>query len=65
LDNIKINLKGIGYEYVDWIQLSQDKAQWCSLLSMLLKFAIHAAARREQLLEQLDYYQVLKKYSVA
>jgi hypothetical protein len=29
-DNIKMNLKYIGYEGVDWIHVDQDKDQWSS-----------------------------------
>jgi hypothetical protein len=31
-DNIKMDLKEIGYETVDWINLAQDRFQWrCSM----------------------------------
>jgi hypothetical protein len=39
-DNIKIDLKEIGWEDVEWINLSQDRDQWSALMSMVMKFQV-------------------------
>jgi hypothetical protein len=31
-----MDIKEIGYEYVDWIRLAQDRNQWCTLLNMVM-----------------------------
>jgi hypothetical protein len=33
-DNIRIDLREIGWEVVDWIHLVQDRDQWCVLMNM-------------------------------
>jgi hypothetical protein len=32
-DNIKMDLRKIGWIFMDWIHLSQDKDHWCALVS--------------------------------
>jgi hypothetical protein len=32
-DNIKMDLKGIGWDGVDWIDLTQDRDQWRDLMN--------------------------------
>jgi len=32
-DDIEMNLKGTGYEDVEWIHLAQDRNQWLALVS--------------------------------
>jgi hypothetical protein len=39
-DNIKIDLKEIGYVGVDWIHLAQDREQWRALVSTVMKLRI-------------------------
>jgi hypothetical protein len=40
VDNIKINLREIGWDGIDWIELAQDKDQWRALVNtvMILRF---------------------------
>jgi hypothetical protein len=33
VDNIKINLREIGWDCVDWVDLAQDRDQWRALVS--------------------------------
>jgi hypothetical protein len=33
-DNIKKNLKGIGWDDMDWFRLTQDRRQWLALLTI-------------------------------
>jgi hypothetical protein len=37
-DNIKMHIREIGYENVDWIHLAQDRVQWWALVSMVMTF---------------------------
>jgi hypothetical protein len=39
-DNIKINLKEIGWEGVDWIRLTQDRDQWPALVNTVMSLRI-------------------------
>jgi hypothetical protein len=35
-DNIKMDLREIGWEGVDWIHLAQDRDQWLTLVNMIM-----------------------------
>jgi hypothetical protein len=35
VDNIKIDLRQIGWDGMDWIDLAQDKDQWRALVNMV------------------------------
>jgi hypothetical protein len=35
-DNIKMDLKEIGWGGMDWIDLTQDKSQWRALVNMVM-----------------------------
>jgi hypothetical protein len=37
LDNIKINLREIGGDDMDWIRLAQDRGQWKVLMNTIMK----------------------------
>jgi hypothetical protein len=39
-DNIKMDLKEIGPEVVDWIHLAQNTDQWRVLLNMIMGFRV-------------------------
>jgi hypothetical protein len=34
VDNIKMNLRVIGWECMDWIELAQDRDQWRALVNL-------------------------------
>jgi hypothetical protein len=36
VDNIKIDLREIGWDGVDWIYLAQDRDQWRALVNMVM-----------------------------
>jgi hypothetical protein len=38
--NIRIDLREIGWESVDWIHLAQGGDQWCALVNMLTNLQI-------------------------
>jgi hypothetical protein len=40
LDNIKIDLREIGCDGVDWIDLAQDRDQWMALVNTVMKLRI-------------------------
>jgi hypothetical protein len=33
MDNIKVNLRKIGWDDVDWIHMTQDRDQWKALVN--------------------------------
>jgi ribosome biogenesis protein Nip4 len=35
-DNIKMNLRKIGYEVVDWMHLVQDRDQWRAVVNTVM-----------------------------
>jgi len=39
-DNIKINLREIGSEVVDWMHLAEDRDPWRALVNMVINFQI-------------------------
>jgi hypothetical protein len=39
-DNNKMDLKGMGCEGVDWIQVAQSRDQWQTLLNMAMKLRV-------------------------
>jgi hypothetical protein len=36
VDNIKMDLREIGWDGVDWIDMAQDRDQWRALVNMVL-----------------------------
>jgi hypothetical protein len=39
-DNIKMDLRKIGWYGMDWIDLAQDRDQWRALLNTLMNFQV-------------------------
>jgi len=39
-DNIRMDLKEIGWEGVDWINLAQDRDQWRSLVYVVMNLQV-------------------------
>jgi hypothetical protein len=39
-DNIKMDLREIGFGDVDWIHLAQDRDRWRALVSMLMNLRV-------------------------
>jgi hypothetical protein len=39
-DNIRLDLREIGCEYVDWIQLTQDRGQWRAVVNTIMNLGI-------------------------
>jgi hypothetical protein len=40
VDNIKIDLREIGWNAVDWFDMAQDKDQWRALVNMVLNLRV-------------------------
>jgi hypothetical protein len=40
LDNIKIDLREIGWDGVDWIDLAQDREQWRTLVNTVMNLRV-------------------------
>jgi hypothetical protein len=38
MDNIKMNLREIGWDGMNWIDLAQDGDQWKALVNMVMNF---------------------------
>jgi hypothetical protein len=39
-DNIKMDLGELGWDCMDWINLTQDKDQWRALVNTVMKFRV-------------------------
>jgi len=39
-DDIRVDLKEIGWEGVDWIHLAQDRDQWRGLVNTVMNFQV-------------------------
>jgi hypothetical protein len=39
-DNIKIDLRGIGINGANWIQLAQDRVQWWAFVTMVMNLQV-------------------------
>jgi hypothetical protein len=59
VDNIKIDLREIGWDGMDWIDLAQDRNQWRALVSTVPSGSIKCW----QVLEWLHNWQLLKNGS--
>jgi hypothetical protein len=40
VDNIKMDLRGMGWYGVDWIDVSQDRDQWRALVNMVVNLRV-------------------------
>jgi hypothetical protein len=40
VDNIKIDLREIGWDGMDWIDLAQDSAQWRTLVNTVMNLQV-------------------------
>jgi hypothetical protein len=41
VDNIKKDLREIGWDGMDWIDLAQDRDQWRALMNRLMNLRVH------------------------
>jgi hypothetical protein len=40
VDNIKIDLREVGWDAMDWIDVAQDRDQWRALVNKVKKFRV-------------------------
>jgi hypothetical protein len=40
VDNIKMDLRGIGWDGRDWIELAQDRDQWRALMKTVMNLRV-------------------------
>jgi hypothetical protein len=40
VDNIKIHLRGIGWDGMDWMDLAQDRDQWRALVNTVMNLRV-------------------------
>jgi hypothetical protein len=40
VDNIKMDVRDIGWDGRDWIELAQDRDQWRALVNTVMKFRV-------------------------
>jgi hypothetical protein len=40
VNNIKMDLRGIGCDGMDWIDLAQDRDQWRALVNTVMNFRV-------------------------
>jgi hypothetical protein len=41
VDNIKMHLREIGWDGMDWIDLAQDRDQWRALVNTVMNHRVH------------------------
>jgi len=39
-DNVRMNLREIGRESVDWMHLAQDRDQWCAVINTVMDIRV-------------------------
>jgi hypothetical protein len=39
VDNIKMDLQEVGYEGIDWIDMSEDRDSWLSFVNSVMNFS--------------------------
>jgi hypothetical protein len=61
VDNIKIDLRDIEWDGMDWIELAQDRYQWKALVNTVMN--IRVPKKCWGVLEWLHSWQLLKKGS--
>jgi hypothetical protein len=45
-DNIKMDLRAIGWGGMDWIHLAEDRDQWRALVSTVMNFRVPKLLRK-------------------
>jgi hypothetical protein len=61
VENIKMDLREIGWDVVDWIELAQDRDQWRALVNMVMNLRV--PKNYWEFPEGLQNWQLLRKGS--
>jgi hypothetical protein len=61
VDNIRMDLREIGWDGMDWIDLAQDRAQWRALLTTVMNLG--GSIKCWEILEWLQNWRFLQKGS--
>jgi hypothetical protein len=61
-DNIRMDLREVGLEGVDWIHLSQDSVWWRALANAVINLGLH---KKQGIFGRTEYYQFLKNDSAS
>jgi hypothetical protein len=56
-DNIRIDLREIGWEGVNWINLAQDWDQWRAVVNTVVSFGVHKRQGISRLADRLSASQ--------
>jgi hypothetical protein len=57
VDNIKIDLREIGWDGMDWIELAQDRDQWRGLSNTAMSLRVLEMLRNSCVTAQLAAFQ--------
>jgi hypothetical protein len=41
MDNIRVDLRGLGWEGVDWVNLTQDRDLWQAFVNTVMNLHVH------------------------
>jgi hypothetical protein len=61
VDNIKVDLREVGWGSMDWIDLARDRDQWRALVNTVMNLRV--PLKWWEVLEQLHNWRLLKKGS--
>jgi hypothetical protein len=61
VNNIKIDLREVGLDGTDWIDLAQDRDQWRALVNTVMNLRVLSSCW--EFVEWLQHWQVLRKDS--
>jgi hypothetical protein len=59
---MKMDLREIRIDGVNWIWLAQDRIQWQAFVNMVMNLGLHKESRL--LFDKLSNYQLFKEYPV-
>jgi hypothetical protein len=56
-DNIKVDLREIGIDGANWIQLAQDRVQWRAFVNTVVNLRV--PYRKQDFFDKLSEYQII------
>jgi hypothetical protein len=58
-DNIKVDLREIGIDWVNWVRQAQDRVQWWAFVNTVMNFRFRKESRL--LFDKLSDYQLFEE----